>query len=90
MSTKMSPSDPAFWMLESPQHVSTPVVNDPTCYICKDPEFAQMGLPLCQPCPNCTDSPGDGVGHVPADDIACSVCGFDLEDAYQTAQEASP
>jgi hypothetical protein len=35
----------------------------------------------CAPCPNCTDSPGDGVGHVPADDVACSVCGFDIEDA---------
>jgi hypothetical protein len=35
----------------------------------------------CAPCPNCTDSPGDSVGHIPADDIACSVCGFDIEDA---------
>lgn len=37
--------------------------------------------PVCKPCPNCTDSPGDGVGHIPADDVACSVCGYDIEDA---------
>lgn len=85
----MKPSDPAYWLLDSPEHTSTPVVNDPTCYICQDPEFAQMNLPLCQPCPNCTDSPGDGVGHVPADDVACSVCGFDIEEAALSQSEVS-
>lgn len=40
------------------------------CYICNDPEFALMGLPLCYPCPVETDGVECGE-HVPADDEEC-------------------
>lgn len=67
------PQDPAFWMLLD-GHTSTPVVHRDGCYICEDAEFAQMGLPLCRPCPECIRA-GSGLGHVPADDDACDECG---------------
>jgi len=40
------------------------------CYICQDPEFALMGMPLCRKCPACG-------GHVQADDTVCWQCGLD-------------
>lgn len=40
------------------------------CYICRDPDFAQMGLPLCTSCSKCK-------GHVAADDSVCDDCGHD-------------
>jgi hypothetical protein len=49
---------------------STPVIYRAGCYICEDPEFAQMGLPLCQPCKKCG-------GHVAADSSECDDCGYD-------------
>ena len=49
---------------------STPVVHRDGCYICEDPEFAQMGLPLCRKCPKCG-------GHIAADDSVCDDCGYD-------------
>jgi hypothetical protein len=61
--TQMKPSDPAYWMLLDGV-TSTPTVCNNDCYICNDPEFAQMGLPLCYPCCFCG-------AHVPADDIVC-------------------
>lgn len=67
------PQDPAFWMLLD-GHTSTPVVHRDGCYICEDPEFAQMGLPLCRACPDCIRA-GRGLGHVPADDDVCDECG---------------
>jgi hypothetical protein len=51
-SVAANPSDPAYWMLLD-GHVSTPVVHLDGCYICEDPEFAQMGMSLCTPCPEC-------------------------------------
>jgi hypothetical protein len=51
-SVAANPSDPAFWMLLD-GHASTPVVYLEGCYICEDPEFAAMGMPLCRPCPEC-------------------------------------
>lgn len=51
-SVAANPSDPAFWMLLD-GHTSTAVVYLEGCYICEDPEFAQMGMPLCRPCPEC-------------------------------------
>lgn len=51
-SVAANPSDPAFWMLLD-GHQSTPVVYHEGCYICEDPEFAAMGMPLCRPCPEC-------------------------------------
>ena len=75
----MKPSDPAYWMLEQgladPSKRSTTTVRAKRdCYICRDPEFALMGLPLCYPCVKCN-------GHVAADDCVCDDCGFDQRDA---------
>lgn len=66
----MKTSDPAYWMLLD-DFTSTPVVYHTGCYICEDPEFAQMGLPLCYLCPSCK------TGHVPADDVVCDDCGHE-------------
>lgn len=71
--TVTRPDDPAQALLRNPDVYSTPTVYDADCYICNDPEFAQMGLPLCKPCPDCDD------GHVPADDVECSNCGSAAE-----------
>ena len=60
---KMKPSDPAYWMLFDGVE-TTPTFNKPNCYICQDPEFAQMGLPLCYECYACGS-------HVAADDCKC-------------------
>lgn len=67
MSIPLPPGDPAEWMLYD-EYTSTPVTYNENCYICNDPEFAQMGLPLCRKCLNCG-------GHVPADDDICTDCG---------------
>lgn len=53
-----------------PSKRGTTTVHDDDCYICRDPEFAMMGLPLCYACSKCK-------GHVPADDCICTVCGHD-------------
>ena len=63
MSKPMKPSDPAYWML-SDGVTSTPTAYNESCYICRDPEFAEMGLPLCYKCEKCG-------AHVPADDTVC-------------------
>lgn len=74
MSQPMKPDDPAYWMLEQglndPSKRSKTTVYNKNCYICRDEEFALMGLPLCYPCNKCQ-------GHVPADDSRCTDCGFD-------------
>jgi hypothetical protein len=62
-SQRMKSNDPAIWMLNDDFH-STPTSYNPNCYICCDPEFAQMGLPLCTSCYKCG-------AHVPADDSVC-------------------
>lgn len=62
-------------------------VYDQNCYICRDPDFARMGLPLCRECDDCKAN-GRGLGHVPADDVECTVCGFDSYAAYLEEQEA--
>jgi len=72
-SVAANPSDPAFWMLLDGK-TSTAVVYLKGCYICEDPEFAQMGLPLCRPCPECLRAQRS-MGHVPADDDTCDECG---------------
>ena len=74
MSTPMKSNDPARWML-SDGVTSTPVVYSPNCYICNDPEFALMGLPLCHKCPYCG-------GHIAADDSICDDCGRDDMEYY--------
>lgn len=75
MSMPMKPDDPAYWMLHDGV-TTTPVVYSSDCYICNDPEFAQMGLPLCRKCPYCE-------GHVAADDPICDDCGRDEMEYYQ-------
>jgi len=78
MSVKMKPGDPASWMLFDGVE-TTPVVYNANCYICNDPEFAQMGLPLCRKCPKCG-------GHITADDTVCDDCGYDeYDDASEQA-----
>lgn len=80
MSQPMKPDDPAYWMLQQglkdPSKRTVSTVYDPNCYICRDPEFALMGLPLCYACRKCTD------GHVAADDTVCTVCRYDNQDEY--------
>lgn len=71
--------DPAHLLLTD-EHESKPVVHDSDCYICLDPEFAKMGLPLCRPCPECQRE-DRGLGHVPADVYECTICGF-TEDEF--------
>lgn len=51
----------------------SPVYSD-NCYICRDPDFAMMGLPLCTACPICG-------AHVAADDIECDN-GHDGQEYY--------
>lgn len=72
-SVAANPADPAFFMLFD-GHATVPVVHRDGCYICEDPEFAQMGLPLCSPCPGCLREQR-GLGHIPADDDTCDDCG---------------
>lgn len=68
MSEPMKKSDPAYWLLEEglsgKRKIKVAEVYNPTCYICTDPEFALMGLPLCYKCYLCG-------AHVPADDMIC-------------------
>jgi hypothetical protein len=72
MSVPLPADDPARWMLYD-GFTTTPTVYRSDCYICRDPEFAQMGLPLCHKCPSCAD------GHIPADDVVCTDCGYEYE-----------
>lgn len=84
---QMKTDDPAYWMLKD-GHVSTKEVHRDDCYICRDPEYAQMGLSLCKPCPQCSETELKGgapmtQGHVPADDEECSDCGYNLREHYE-------
>jgi len=68
MSVPMRKDDPAYWLLErglaDPSKRSVSTVYNSNCYICRDPEFSLMGLPLCYPCKVCG-------AHVPADHTVC-------------------
>jgi len=71
------PDDPAFMLLMDDGHRTDPdesIYRD-ACYICRDPEYALMGLPLCKPCGKCG-------GHVAADSIVCDDCGHDAMEDY--------
>lgn len=78
MSIPMRISDPAYCLLvdglSGKRKVRVPEVYNSSCYICNDPEFALMGLPLCYPCYKCG-------AHVPADDSICDNghCQEDME-----------
>ena len=67
-------------MLYDDSYTSSTTVYDEHCYICRDPDYAQMGLPLCKPCPACSEKAGKDAGHIAADDSECSICGFDYTD----------
>ena len=60
-----------------------PEIYSESCYICRDPEFALMGLPVCKPCPVLIDGQPCGA-HWAADDAecdnGCSVVEFYMED----------
>ena len=75
--TVTQPEDPAQVLLQNPDIYSVPNddIFDPSCYICVDPEFAAMGLPLCYPCPKCG-------GHIAADDGDCGACGYSGHEEY--------
>lgn len=68
------PHDPAYALLKD-EIVTTPRVHRAGCYICKDMEFARMGLPLCSPCCACSIRfQRPGAGHIPADNPVCDDC----------------
>lgn len=79
------PNDPAITLLlegrRDPSKRSTPVIHQKGCYICEDPDFALMGLPLCYRCDTCG-------GHVPADDEVCTDCGANQRDLWEAKQKA--
>ena len=93
ISTVTKASDPATILLNV-GYRSTPTVYQSGCYICEDPEFAHMGLPLCKPCPRFRlHGNRHGVhdpGHVPADDVECTACGFDVQLLWAGGQPLSP
>jgi hypothetical protein len=62
----------------------TTVYND-RCYICNDPEFALMGLPLCYPCKVLVNGVECGA-HTPADDVVCDE-GHESEEYLQAMEE---
>lgn len=87
VSVPLKKSDPCYWMLEEgladPSKRSKTDVYRAGCYICEDPEFSLMGLPLCYACPKCK-------GHVAADDTRCDGCGHDCQhDGEEAARAAS-
>lgn len=82
--TVTQPDDPAYALLQD-DVVSTRVVYRSGCFICEDPEFAMMGLPLCRPCPKCQEQ--GKTGHIAADDCECDDCGYDEHEAYLEAHE---
>ena len=56
-----------------------PAAYSNSCYICRDPSFAERGLPLCKACLACG-------GHVAADDSVCDECKLDSFGLWQTVQ----
>lgn len=82
-------NDPAYWMLQrgideyegrrpNTGWVTEKTIHSDNCYICRDPEFALMGLPLCKPCPVLVDGVQCGA-HLPADDCVCDE-GHDVDE----------
>lgn len=75
------PGDPAYALIANPNIHSTPNTDifRSDCYICLDPEFALMGMPLCKPCEACG-------GHVAADDTVCDDCDADAYELYMESK----
>lgn len=69
------PQDPAYSLLDNVPRTKQ-VVYRSTCYICRDQEYARMGLPLCNPCCNCAALGNSG--HIPADDGECEDCQHEI------------
>lgn len=78
---KTHPGDPAYQLLVNPNIYSTPKIFREGCYICEDPEFAQLGMPLCNPCCNCEG------GHVPADQGECDDCHYECSPECQNEHD---
>lgn len=74
------PDDPAFWMLLDGKTSTTSAPYRDYCYICRDPEYAAMGLPLCYQCARCG-------GHIAADDENCDDCGWCINPYNQRPQD---
>ena len=85
MSVPLKSNDPAQFLLQNPNIYSVPNddIYNPDCYICRDPEFAQLGMPLCFPCSECG-------GHIAADDTVCDDCGIDLYELQQEKERNEP
>lgn len=77
---RTTPGDPAYALLLDGYTSKRKVEPRLSCYICMDPEFEQMGLPLCNPCPECKRQGKEG--HIAADDTVCSDCGYDAQEEY--------
>lgn len=90
MSQPLKPSDPAYFLLERGRR--DPSFRTPTpifkkgCYICEDPEFSMMGLPVCKPCPVLVDGQPCGA-HWAADDSVCDK-GCDVQADYEAYLES--
>jgi hypothetical protein len=77
MGFEFDPDDAFGGLPVLPKHErALPGALSDTCYICRDPDFAARGLPLCRACPACD-------GHVAADDSVCDDCGLDDSDFWQ-------
>lgn len=83
---KLTPAEAA--LFNDSYTSSTSAEHDPGCYICRDPDFARMGLPLCYPCSVCKETGRQG--HVPADDTVCTICGTDATKLTRRRCERSP
>lgn len=68
-SVALKPHDPAFVLLLDGKTSTTDAPYRDSCYICRDPEYAVMGLPLCYRCARCG-------GHIAADDEICDDCSW--------------
>ena len=68
------PHDPAYELLTD-EFRTTPRVYRDGCYICRDMEYARMGLPLCSQCCVCSDR--DPAVHIAADEGECDDCGHE-------------
>lgn len=62
-------TDAEKFLYDDPRIYSIPEVYEEGCYICEDPDYAMMGLPLCFACPECGS-------HVAADEGYCE-CGWE-------------
>ena len=86
MSRSLPLTDPCYFMLAEGMHdeAKRSTQRGPKragCYICEDPEYALMGLPLCTACPKCG-------GHVAADDTCCDDCGHDSYEICKNLNDA--